>query len=283
MGTGSLENSFSSLHRLHGLSKKGVYFLYQHFLRPRAHLEDERRRELILNVLLCGNLLIVGLLTAVIFYNHDHLQTDYRGVPPLIFCALVFLFVALYYLSRKGYYKFSAYIFIVLFLAATIYTECIWGADEPTALLADALVITMSSILIGTGFSFIITLVIITVLIPAGLKESAAPSLPILHWKNKPLEVLDTLEFAAIFILLTVVSWLANREIVKSLRRAQTSEQELKNERDLLEIKIAERTQALKQAQLEKVTELDRFAEFGRLASGAFHDLMNTPPPCLSI
>ena len=38
---------------------------------------------------------------------------------------------------------------------------------------------------------------------------------------------------------------------------------------------MAERTKKLKQAQLEKVSELYRFVEFGKLAGGLFHDLMS--------
>jgi two-component system C4-dicarboxylate transport sensor histidine kinase DctB len=72
-----------------------------------------------------------------------------------------------------------------------------------------------------------------------------------------------------------IVSWLSNREIERSLNRARESESALKEQRDRLEIIVEERTKELQQAQAEKVTQLYRFAEFGRLASGLFHDLMN--------
>lgn len=71
------------------------------------------------------------------------------------------------------------------------------------------------------------------------------------------------------------MSWLSNREIERSLRRAHTSESLLRAERDSLEAMVEERTLQLKETQLEKISQLYSFAEFGRLSSGLFHDLMN--------
>jgi signal transduction histidine kinase len=72
-----------------------------------------------------------------------------------------------------------------------------------------------------------------------------------------------------------VLSWLPNREIEKSLFRARKSERELKRERDNLEITVEERTQELRKTQFEKIEQIYRFAEFGQLASGIFHDILN--------
>jgi signal transduction histidine kinase len=72
-----------------------------------------------------------------------------------------------------------------------------------------------------------------------------------------------------------MLSWLFNQEIEKSLHRAQQSEADLKKERDQLEITVERRTQELRQVQMEKIAQLYRFAEFGKSASGIFHDLAN--------
>ncbi len=69
--------------------------------------------------------------------------------------------------------------------------------------------------------------------------------------------------------------WLSSREIELSYERVHRSEQALKEERDLLEKKVEERTRELKQLQLEKILQLYRFAELGKISSGLFHDLTN--------
>jgi len=66
------------------------------------------------------------------------------------------------------------------------------------------------------------------------------------------------------------------------LNRARKSEAELKQERDLLEVRVEERTKELKKMQMEKISQLYRFAEFGRLSTGLFHDLIN-PLTALSL
>ncbi len=49
----------------------------------------------------------------------------------------------------------------------------------------------------------------------------------------------------------------------------------LKKERDDLEITVNRRTKELLSSEAEKITQLYRLAEFGRLSSGIFHDLIN--------
>jgi signal transduction histidine kinase len=61
----------------------------------------------------------------------------------------------------------------------------------------------------------------------------------------------------------------------RALNRAYQSEQELKIERDSLELKVNEKTKELKIIQAEEIARVHRFAEFGRLSSGLFHDLVN--------
>jgi signal transduction histidine kinase len=78
-----------------------------------------------------------------------------------------------------------------------------------------------------------------------------------------------------IMSVIGLVSWLSNREIEKALKRAKKSELELKKERDGLEIEVQRRTEELKKAQLEKLTIFYRFANYGRMAAGLFHDIAN--------
>ena len=98
---------------------------------------------------------------------------------------------------------------------------------------------------------------------------------PDLTWKTQDWAAPDIFVVVVIFFIIATASWLSNREMEKSLRRAKKSEEELKQERDLLEVRVRERTMDLQKAQMEKMAQVHRFAEFGRLASGLFHDLVN--------
>ena len=103
-----------------------------------------------------------------------------------------------------------------------------------------------------------------------------------MSWKTEPYAFGDTILLDITIVVIVIISWLSNREIEKSLKRARASEAELKKERDLLEVKVEERTKDLKKAQLEKMTQLYRFAEIGRLSSSLFHDLV-TPLSLISL
>lgn len=74
-------------------------------------------------------------------------------------------------------------------------------------------------------------------------------------------------------IVMIVISYIVT---IRSLARARASEQLLRNERDQLERLVEERTKEVKAIQHEKIAQLYRFAEFGRLSAGVFHDLMNS-------
>ena len=129
--------------------------------------------------------------------------------------------------------------------------------------------------LLGTKAAFVTTLLtVILISIAAGWQIKHIGNIAN-YWRTDSLRLEDLILFSVIFLIIATVSWLSNREIEKSLIRARRSEQELKEERDSLEIKVEERTREIKEMQMEKMGQLYRFAEFGKLSSGLFHDLSN--------
>jgi signal transduction histidine kinase len=185
------------------------------------------------------------------------------------------IFFALFIALRKGFYKITSTIFILMLIFGGFYTLFFWGADVPEGLLILAITIIITGILLGGRLSFLITLVICGYLIVLTYLQTNKV-IPIeLHWKNNILEIRDSIITSISLFIITTVSWLSNREMERSLERAEASEKSLKAERDLLEQRVAERTHELQQAQVDKITQLYRFADFGRLASGLMHDLVN--------
>jgi signal transduction histidine kinase len=99
---------------------------------------------------------------------------------------------------------------------------------------------------------------------------------PSIYWEHVLISMHEPIQLSIVLFLIAGMSWLSNREMEGSLRRARVSEKALLEERDLLEIKVEERTSELKEAQKDKIAQLYRFAEFGKLSTGVFHDLMNS-------
>jgi len=242
---------------------------------------DVARREYILNVLLA--VLMLFMLCAIIvhvavWYGGGMYDTQtYRNnvVPLFVLIGILVFFGALYLLSRKGFYRAASYVFIGSLMLLATYSAYQWGIDVNVGLLFFVLAIVMSSILISSRDAFIIAFFSSANLVALGYLQLDGTIVPNAYWKSKMCTILDAEFFALIFFVIAGISWLSNREIEKSLARARRSEALLRRERDLLEIKVEERTKKLREAQAEKMVQLYRFAEFGRLSSGLFHDLVN--------
>src|SRR3989344_4918825 len=264
------------------LIHRAIFGFYQALLRPKSEIEDNRRKEFILNVIIVGVVALMLSLNGLVIYSMMLDGPDYKGIPLPILAGATFLFLGLFILSRLGYYVWSSYLLIILYLAGAVYGAYRWGTDLPSSLLAYALLIIISSVLISTRFAFIIGILITGITLLLGHAQSDLEALPAEHWKRRTMLMGDAVEYSILLLLILGVSGLSNREIEKSLTRARKSEAELKQEKDFLEIKVEERTRELKQLQLEKMSQMERFVEFGKLASGFFHDLAN-PLTALSI
>lgn len=81
--------------------------------------------------------------------------------------------------------------------------------------------------------------------------------------------------YSVLVLLIIYVLWLSNRHIKKSHSKIETSDKLIKIEQISLERKLSERTIAFMQAEEQKMIELERNAEFGKLSQGLFHDLIS--------
>jgi signal transduction histidine kinase len=250
-------------------------FLYKLLVGPKSTNEDSRRREFIFNILVLSSLILFGaaliiLLTGLITNDPILIKSSVGNV-----LFLIFIFIILYLLSRIGFFVPSAYIFTGMLFLFAAYLSYKWGVELPPALLFYVLIIIMSGILVNTHFAFVTAIISSLSIIIIGSLQIYNSVQPDLYWKRESLIFPDVVMFSAIFGIIATVSWLSNREIEKSLKRARKSEAELKEERDMLEIRVEERTQELRKTQMEQMAQVYRFAEFGRLSGGLFHDLVN--------
>lgn len=238
--------------------------------------EDLARREFILNVLLSGTIILSVVCAVVsVLLLHIYYQEAHATPFPMLIGTIIF-FAALYYLSKTGKANISAYFFIGLYLLFSVYTSYRWGAYAPQALLIFALTVVMSGILISTRFAFFLVIFSSICIFSLFDLQSNGSIKADLYWMNPGgISRGDIIVYVATLFVIAVVSWLSNREIEKSLHRARKSEAELKKERDMLEIRVEERTEELKREQYEKMRQMHKFAEFGRISSGLFHDITN--------
>ncbi len=273
MDTHPQDENPGRLHRITRLIRAGVHFLYSRHFKPRARTEDGYRREFMLNVILVGSIALLAFLDASLLYNTIIKGSSFIGATFWKFSLLVALFMCLYALSRKGLVRTTSYAVIGLYFLGASASAASWGVTLPANLLGFALIITISSVLISSRFGFVMSMVTFATLLTLGSREISRGVLP--AWKAEMVTISDIVVYAVILLLITLISWLSNRETEYSLRRARQSEAELTLEKGSLEAKVRERTSELQKAQVERMTQMSRFAEFGRLSSGLFHDLVS--------
>lgn len=236
--------------------------------------EDEARKEFILNVLLLSIIVLSFSAFTISLLGHfiDGLNAS---IPTGIIFIVLSFFIFLYFLSRRGFSRIASYFLLITFFLPVTYMGYRLGIQIPTGLLSYSLIIIISGILISARFAFLMTFIISLAVFVIGHLQFNNIIIPDFSWKNEVFKFVDIIMLTIIFGIIATVSWLSNREIEKSLARARRSEAELKKERDSLEVTVEARTRELKETQAEKMTQLYRFAEFGRLSSGLFHDLIN--------
>lgn len=236
--------------------------------------EDLKRKKLILNILLTISIIGATIVNAIRFrdlFFHPHT----RGIPIIYTLLILALFILLFWLSRINKVKAASCLLLLIYSIPLFYSAFIWGADLPAVLLLTVLIITLSGILLGarlvviSAFFINLYLVILTYFQGTG-------TIPLRnYWRFEKHEVSDAIVYAGLFLIISGIAYIFCIRIQRSLQRALDSEAALREERDKLEITVAERTKQLRQTAADKINQLYRLAEFGRLSSGIFHDLIN--------
>lgn len=247
---------------------------FNSLLQVKINNEERRRQTLILNILLLSS--IIFLIGINIIRAIDTIKSGGdRGLSLIVTILILLFFSGLFYISRRGKSQLATYLFIGAYYLPTFYFAYRWGADLPAVLLLSVLVIIMSGVLISANFAWVSTGIVSLVLFSLTYLQFKGYILLNSYWRAERHETSDMISYIIIFGVIAAVAWLYAREIEKSLKRAHLSEQALREERDSLEVKVQERTKQIRELEMDKITQLYRLAEFGRLSSGIFHDLIN--------
>jgi len=233
--------------------------------------ESRLRQQYILNIIL--NTVIILTFIGIIIIVYHLLFTpsenyEHQSLPLITILTILGLLISLRMASYKGYGRFSSYILISILFSLATYISCNWGTDSQAGILFYVLVIVISGILIGAKFSLISTFAISITLFAVNYLHSYQIIKADRSWIYESWSNTDVLITSIVLFIIAVVLWLFNRELSRS-------ETELKTERDLLEVRIEEKTTELKIIQAKEIAQVYHFAEFGKLSSGLFHDLIN--------
>jgi signal transduction histidine kinase len=250
--------------------------LYHTLIEPHSSDPNVRNQEVVLNWLLVGSLCLAGLAFVNTLFSFVVLHDSYLLPRLSAIVGLFWLFGVLLGLSRRKQHQvLPSIVLISIFFASASWIVYQWGILAPTGILLFSLAIVTAGILLNARFALYAALLITLTLSIMEYAKAHHYVHPSLAWERRPSSFSDVGGFAAIYAILALVSWLFNRQMEMALRRAKRSEKALKRQRDLLEVKVEQRTRELQAAQLEQIQEVYRFAELGHLSTVLFHDLAN--------
>ena len=250
--------------------------LYKILIAPHSGDPNTSNQEIVLNWLLVGSLALAFMAFVNTLFSFVALHDAYLLFRLLaIVCIFTFFGILLGLSRRKQQQVVPSIVLVSIFFGAAVFAVYSWDILVPIGLLLFSLVIVMAGILLSARFALYMALLTAVSLSFVEYAKAHHYLHPNLSWEQRPSSFTDVISFTAIYAILALVSWLFNRQMEMALKRAQRSEKALKHQRDLLEIKVEQRTRQLQAAQLEQIQEFYRFAELGHLSTALFHDMAN--------
>ena len=247
----------------------------QNLFKPKSQDYYLAQKEYVLNVILIGLVVLFVFLTLISVSYKIYLGELYTGESPWLVLSPGAVFGLIYWIARKGWVKFSSCLVFLVFLIFANVVSVTSGMENPTSLLLFVWVIVLTGILFDRNTALFLNIFsAINIFFISWLQINKYLS-PNLDWKHEEFNYFFGISYVLILVIIALISSLYNREITNSLRRALSSEKELQEERDLLEIRVEERTRDLKKSQMEEMERLSRFAQFGKSMSGLIHDIVN--------
>lgn len=241
-----------------------------------AALPENKARKSVLRVLLVGTILITSLffvLLLVSYFGGGNTYVKHRIFINLL--ALAYLGGA-YILLRQKKYHTSSLLLVIFYIAFASLAAWQWGINLPFATLLMSITITLAGILLGARYSLYAASTLCAILIFLQFLTTTNIHMADLSWQtgaqSLPGEVLG---YCLLFAILGLVSWIFGRQVERSLKAARAAKNDLQKEKRLLSVRLKERTEKLRTAQLKEMQQLYRFAELGQLSTALLHDLAN--------
>ncbi len=236
---------------------------------------QDKSGNLIVHVILDSFLVLSFLLLITQVSEKIRLSDDYYTGSILLAGLGIIILLLVKYLLKVGRRKSTncCCLFFILFIMGIVVADS--GLQNfPALLLMSLYIVSTAIILKGRSFHISIALLFLFYL-TLGYMQINQIITPDLSWQRSGMYSINMISTFVILCMTAVISWLFNSEVNRRIFQFDESQSILQKERDLLESKVEERTVQYKNEQIIKTEQFCKFAEFGRLSQGLFHDLIN--------
>lgn len=229
----------------------------------------------IFRFLLRGSLILVAavlVLLLVSYFVVGNTHTLGRIVASSI--AVVYLLVT-GFLGKAGYRRHAAILLVLFYALLSMLTLYVWGVNTPFGIILLSITIVISGFLMGPRATVMIGGGLITFLLALQYCISYRGYSPVFSESLKQSHMGDGIAYAFGIAILVLISWLYSRKTEQLLFEARSAQAALARQKQLLEVRVKERTAELEKIQLEESRALYQFVEVGQLSAVLIHDLAN--------
>lgn len=228
----------------------------------------------VFQVLLIGTFILIAVVSVLLFISYFLFQNTYV-VNRIIFCAVALVFLAITYgVWTQGRRRLGSQLLILFYFIIATVVLLSSGVNNTFGLLIFAIGIILSGILLGAR-QVLLTASITTILIFAIQTFITVNQGPLFATTGKISHFGDAIAYSALLAILALISWLFGRQTERLFAKNKLAELALIKEKELLEIRVKERTQELQKAQLAEMEQLYQFAEMGQMSAALLHNLAN--------
>ncbi len=239
------------------------------------------RRQLVIVQTLVKGATVIALLVTITFAWGGY-QVSILAKRPLddpflipILAGITVYYGCLHLLSHTSWYRLSAACLVGSIWCFAAFSSWHWGVDVPFSLLLYALSIVLAAIIINTPVAIATTILSSVTLATWRWLQLNQIVLTSNYWRTGQFFFENAVVYIIMLLLLMIIAWLYNREIQKSWQQAEQSQLALKAEKDSLDKTVQLRTRQLQEATLRQITQLQHFAQIGKISAELLHDLVN--------
>jgi signal transduction histidine kinase len=192
-----------------------------------------------------------------------------------IACGVIIYLVLIRILLSKGYLNVANWLIILLYEILAGSVLLYWGLSSVVGILTASFAILLPGVLMAPRYILPVFLITFGVLALTHFLQVTNVIIPKIYIPSSPSSMLDVIAYITILAVFALVSWISARQSSISLDRALSAEEKLRKQKNLLARELEIESTRLRQAQLQQIQQLYRFAVIGQSATATLHELSN--------
>ncbi len=228
----------------------------------------------ITNIVTLGSLYVAIALSGLLL-SYDIIHDTLVRPRLWIGCGVIAYLLLVKIFLHKGKINTANWLIIILYelLAASVLIY--WGLSSTAGILSACFAIVLPGILMAPRYIAPVAFLTFSVLFVTYLLHATRVIEPVQYIPSSSSGLLDIIAYSTILAIFALVSWVSARQSSLSLQAALRTEEALKRQKDQLAVELEKESARLRQAQIQEIQQLYRFAVIGQSATATLHELSN--------